>query len=450
MTISEAFWNVLRRVPDVGTWKITPSQRRYRLDRMRRLLARVGNPQEAYTTIHVAGTKGKGSTAAFLAHGLGATGRRTGLYTSPHVSDPAERMTLLPASDGMPIPMHAELVADCVAGIEAALAAMPPATLPGGFPWTAFELVTAFALLYFKRVGCEFAVIETGIGGRYDATNVITPAASVITPIDLDHTDLLGDTIAAIAWEKSGIIKPTIPVFSAAQPPEAAAVLRRTSQERNARIRFLDEDLCAFEARSHRAGTDVALHLRGLESQRFRLRLLGQFQARNAALAYLTLRQTFPQFPCRPILNGFERAFLPGRLELVSETPPILLDGAHTPLAIRAILRACLPLFPAPRILIFGAISGKAIAEMARLLSPHFQHIIISTPGAFKASDPEHTHAIFQREHASIFLDYAPEQALRHALELAHHSRLILGTGSFFMVAELRKLLLPDAPAVFR
>jgi dihydrofolate synthase / folylpolyglutamate synthase len=440
-TISQAFWALLALVPDVGVWKITPQERPYRLERMRWLLAQLGNPQRAYRILHVAGTKGKGSTAALLANALGAAGRRTGLYTSPHVSDPAERISVFPRAMTDDSGTDERSVGACFRRIRDAIASTPRP--PGGFPWTAFELVTAFALLYFQAARCRLAVIEAGIGGRWDATNIVEPTACVLTPVDLDHTDILGDTLAAIAAEKSGVIKPRIPVFSAPQPPEAALVFRQVSQAQQAPIRFLGDELLRLDSSMHAGGTDVTVRLRGMRAQSFRLALLGDFQARNAALAYLTLRHTFPALPCRAITAGLERTILPGRLELIPGAPAIMLDGAHTPLAVAEILAACQSLFPTPGILIFGAVAGKQIEAMARLLTPHFHHILISTPGNFKTSYPDQVAAVFQRRHPSVFLDLSPEQALRHARELARHTRPILVTGSFFLVAEIRKLLFP-------
>lgn len=434
-TISEAFWALLSLVPDVGIWKISPEERHYRLERMRWLLGRVGNPQHAYRIIHLAGTKGKGSTAAFLANALGAAGYQTGLYTSPHVSDPGERISVTT------LPSNTSIVRELVAQISDIVTSTPQTGLPGGFHWTAFELVTVFALLYFKVAGCRVAVIETGIGGRWDATNIVEPIACVLTPIDLEHTEILGNTLEQIAYEKAGIIKPGVPVFSAPQPPEAKQVFQQISQQHAAPIRFLDEELLVLDTFVHSLGTEVFLRIRGMQTQHFRLKLLGDFQARNAALAYLALRQIFPSAPCKSIIAGFERTFLPGRMELIASTPPVLLDGAHTSLAISQVLATYLSMFPPPRILIFGAIAGKNITDMARLLSPHFQHIIISTPGTFKESDPHNVCRIFQAMHPSVMLESVPEHALQLALNLSQSRVPILVTGSFFMVAEIRKLL---------
>ncbi len=177
-------------------------KRTYRLDRMRRLLAMFDDPDAELAAIHVAGTKGKGSTAALIASVLHAAGHRTGLYMSPHVNSPFERLTLAGEAP------RAGLLVRLGGEVKTALDALPAEGMPGYFAPTTFELYTLLAFLYFRDAGCEYAVIEVGIGGRLDATNVIIPRASVITPLDLEHTDVLGDTLEKIAEEKAGIIKP--------------------------------------------------------------------------------------------------------------------------------------------------------------------------------------------------------------------------------------------------
>ena len=204
----------------------------YHLERMRRLLAMFDNPEQGCPLIHVAGTKGKGSTSALLASALRASGRRTGLYTSPHVSSPFERIVLAGEAD------QPQAVVRIARAMRDAVEAVPEEG-PGGFPPTTFELYTLLAFLYFREAGCDIAVIETGIGGRLDATNVITPEASVITPLDLEHTDVLGATIGQIAAEKAGIIKPGVPAFIGLQPPLAGEVFREAARERGSPITFL-------------------------------------------------------------------------------------------------------------------------------------------------------------------------------------------------------------------
>jgi dihydrofolate synthase/folylpolyglutamate synthase len=181
-----------------------------------------------------------------------------------------------------------------------------------------------------------------------------------------------------------------------------------------------------------------------MRSQRFRLKLRGDFQAENAALAYLTLRKMLPRIPCHAIVKGLERASLPGRMELVSTTPPVMLDGAHTPLALRRLLASFTKIFPTPGVLIFGAIAGKNIEEMAHILAPYFTQIIISTPGTFKESHPEAVFRTFSAYHPQTILETDPEAALQRALDSSQQHLPILVTGSFYMVAEIRKYVVKD------
>ncbi len=313
--------------------RLPSDKRNYRLDRMTRLLEALGRPESAYRTIHVAGTKGKGSTSTLMASVLSASGEKTGLYTSPHVETPLERITI----DGrFPDPERfvetGRALKETVERLQA---------LPGGFPPTTFELYTVLAFLCFKDEGCTSAVIETGIGGRLDATNVITPEASVITPLDLEHTDILGNTLEQIAAEKAGIIKEGMPAFSAAQAEEARAVFRDAAARARAPLTFLDDELEELVPSLQTDGTSLRLKLRGEETRSFHLSMLGAFQAENAALAYLALRRTRPGIRDEAYTRGFAAASLPGRMEVVRRAGlTVVLDGAHTPLAVRRLLES--------------------------------------------------------------------------------------------------------------
>ena len=416
--------------------KMSPDDRAFRVARMRLLLERFGHPDRAYRVIHLAGTKGKGSTAAFIAAILEAAGQRVGLYASPHVSDPAERVA---ASE--PLTDAARLTA-IVRDIRELLAAVPPDALPGGFEMTPFELITLFAFIYFRETRCDFAVIETGIGGRCDVTNVVQPIAAVLTPIDYDHTDILGGTLAAIAREKAGIIKPETPAFCGFQPPEALAVFREVSAARHVPLRLLSDELAELAAQVDRRGVSGVMRFNGKPPRPFHLRLPGRFQAENAALAALAAQTLFPEISDAAITQGLAAAFLPGRMEILGDAPPVALDGAHTPLAVRRALEAFGEIFQETGILLFGAVAGKNYAEMARLLAPAFPDVIISTPGAFKQSDPAAVHHAFQRVQPAAILEPDPAAALRRALSISAGRRPILVTGSFYMVAEIRALLL--------
>jgi dihydrofolate synthase/folylpolyglutamate synthase len=433
---TEAFSFLLECVPNLGKWKISPSERTHRLERMEFLLEQFDNPHLAYKTLHVAGTKGKGSTAAFLASVLHSAGYKTGLYTSPHVSDPGERIlvSMAPPEDNIII----NLVNQIVEFIES----IPSDSIPGSFQLTFFELVTLLAFLYFRTTKCHFAIIETGIGGRLDATNIIQPSACLLTPVDLEHTDVLGDTLESIAREKSGIIKPGVPVFCSGQVPEVRDIFRQVSASKNSPISFLDEEIEKLSVNIDAEGTRFVLKLKGMKTQRFRLKLLGAFQTENAALAYLAVRNVFPRINCEVIIKGIEKAFLPGRMELIRTKPSVILDGAHTPLAVNSLWASFSKIFPEKGILIFGAISGKKIEEMARILAPGFREIIISTPGYFKESHPEEVFRIFRQYNSSTILEKDPSGALQKALQVAQNELPILVTGSFFMISEIRKFFL--------
>lgn len=436
-SIAEAFWYLLEFVPDLGKWKISPAERTYRLERMKLLLERFDNPHLAYQTFHIAGTKGKGSTAAFFASALDAAGYRTGLYTSPHVSDPGERISVSTPS------AEDDILTDLVDQIRRnVIESSLSDSLPGSYQLTAFELVTLLAFLYFRATECQFAVIETGIGGKLDATNVVQPSACLLTPVELEHTDILGNTIESVAQEKSGIIKPGIPVFSGVQTPEVKTIFQEVSFSKTSPIIFLDEEIEKFSVSAGAAGTVCVLSLKGMAERTFRLRLLGEFQAENASLAYLALKHIFPRMDYEIIEKGLEKAIIPGRMELIQTKPPVILDGAHTPLSIQGVFSSFRKIFPEKGILIFGSISGKRTEEMAGILAPGFREIIISTPGYFKKSNPDEVFKIFNKLNSNTILEKDPAGALQTALKASQNELPILVTGSFFMISEIRKYFL--------
>jgi dihydrofolate synthase/folylpolyglutamate synthase len=423
---ADSFTNLERNLPPLD-------KRTWRLDRMRRMLDATGAPDRTFRSFHVAGSKGKGSTAALMAGVLTASGRRTGLYTSPHISNWIERIAI----DGAP-PDAALLTAaaDRTRSLVDGLAD----SLPGGFAPTTFELLTLIAFLCFRDAGCDDAVVEVGIGGRLDVTNVITPEASVVTPLDLEHTDILGDTIEEIAAEKAGIIKPGVPAFVSGRPPETKEVFRRAAAHRGASLAFLDEEVEIATVVPGTAGTGFTMRLRGELPVSFTLAMPGAFQAENAALAYLCLRRTRDGIDEAQFRAGFAATRLPGRIEIVEGSPPVVLDGAHTPLAVRRLLETFQALYPGGGVLLFGSVSGKRPHEMAEILAPAFDRIVISRPNAFKPSDPQEVWAIFRQMHAGVELAEDPARALERCRELGA-GRPILVTGSFYMVSEIRALL---------
>ncbi len=411
--------------------------RMYRLDRMHALLHYIGNPQHDFTSIHIAGSKGKGSTAAFIAQGLRAAGHKTGLYTSPHLVNYRERFTLSGSF------FREE---DLINAAQVLLERME------GFQFvdewgtadpTAFELYTAFAFLLFSLTGCTWAVIETGLGGRLDATNTIGPAASVITPIELEHTAILGNTIELIAIEKSKIIKPGVPVFLSRQPEDARAVFVAESAVQQSRLYDLEVEVEALATKTRTDGEHVCIEWTKGDRTELRLAMRGEVQAENCALALLVLK-TIGQYVPGTTERALETAVLPGRMQMLGADPPMIIDGAHTVESLRHLLNSFTQLYGNQgNTVIYGALEGKDHHHMTQLLLPLFDRIIISRPGTFKKSDPEGLYRLMQQEiegmrnAPELYLVIDPEDALNLARTRTEKTHAILCTGSFYLGGEL-------------
>lgn len=418
-------------------------KREYRLDRMVRLLSLFDQPDKHFKCIHVAGSKGKGSTAAFMAAGLSGLGYKTGLYTSPHVESYTERFRIM--GQKIPDSMYREEISR----IKSTLAAFDDNQLPEGAP-TTFELLTLLAFLLFKRLGCEWVVLETGLGGRLDATNVVIPEAAVLTPIELEHCDFLGNTIPQIAGEKAGIIKKGIPVFSSVQKQEARDVFIEKSAEKNSPLTFIDElvNRVSWDAESG----DTVIEWKTGDIETFHQALPGDIQAWNAVLAYSVLKYLFPETSTHGIIKqGFADFRFPGRMEIIKGQPDYILDGAHTVDSIIHLIDTVMGLYKKGAVLILGVVDGKALEDIADRVAGCFSHIIVSKPGTFKKSNPEYLYSIIKEkmgtkkgENMSISLEIDPEKALSLAHELSkkEHGVPILITGSFYLLGEFRQLCL--------
>jgi dihydrofolate synthase/folylpolyglutamate synthase len=391
---------------------------KYDLSRMGVLLDVLGNPQRDGSFVHVAGTNGKGSTCAMIESGLRATGFRTGLYTSPHLAEPTERIQIA----GKPVSRNEFAAAfDLIHERAEALMASGAIELHPSY----FESVTAMAFVLLSRA-CDWVVLEVGLGGRLDATNVVEPKLCVITPVDFDHEAWLGHTIEAIASEKAGIIKGGVPVVVAPQRPEADDVIRRRAAEVGARVidprewPIEDRVVDRYGSRFHLAGMQIVCPL------------AGEHQMENARTAAIALRSI--GVTDSAIVEGIATARWPGRLERVSRNPEIIIDGAHNPAGARA-LAAYVDRFYAsePLTLIFGAMRDKAVEEVAGTLFPRFSEVIVTAPGQPRALAPESF--LEMVDHANMKV--APN--LRAAVERIHQTTCI--TGSLFLVAEARQLL---------
>ncbi len=336
------------------------------LEVMRALMARLGDPQRRLRCVHIAGTNGKGSCAAMVYAMLRSAGYRTGLYTSPDLTGPQERIKV----DGVDITF--EDFARVTAHVRAACEGLPEPSF--------FEKMTAAAFLYFAEKRCDYVVLEVGLGGRLDATNIIEePAVSVIMPIGLDHTGVLGDTLAAIAAEKAGIVKPGRPAVSAPQPPEAAAVIRERCRQVGAALH--EVDITKIQPLAHSP-----------EGQRFSygdmgdisLALLGGHQTANAAAAIEAGRLL--GLSDEHIRAGLAAARWPCRLEVVRRDPPVVLDGAHNGHGVRALAAALADYFPGVRFtMVMGVMADKPWREMLAYMQPLAESFVCLTPDGPRA-----------------------------------------------------------------
>lgn len=351
---------------------------KFGLDRIQTLLTALGNPQRAYRVVHVAGTNGKGSTCAMIAAGLQAAGFRTGLYTSPHLVEPTERIRI----GGQDIPQPAfvrafEQVHRCAESMVAqGELDMHP---------TYFETITAMGFVAFAEAGVDWAVVEVGLGGRLDATNVVEPAITAITPVDYDHEAWLGNSIEAIAGEKAGILKPGVPAVFGPQRPEALAVLRERARVMGAPV-YESSAWAMHGLELHPAGCRFTLQRE--RALRVDCPLRGAWQAENARTAAAVL--DLLQVPVDAIERGIAEVRWPGRLELLATGPEILVDGAHNPSGCAVLAEYMRSSRGSHRTwLIFGAMRDKAISEMTSLLFPLADELILTAPAQPRALRPE-------------------------------------------------------------
>lgn len=400
----------------------------YTLDRIQGLLATLGDPQDQYPTVHIAGTKGKGSTAAMLTSVLAAAGYQVGLYTSPHLHTYRERIRI-----------NSRLISEGeVAGwIEAHRALLD--TVEG---LTTFELTTAMAFDVFARAPVDIAVIEVGLGGRRDTTNVITPILSVITSISLDHTAVLGDTVAQIAYDKAGIIKPHVPIVSAPQEAEAEAVIRRVADEMDAPLTLVGRDWSYTLTDMQPDGQSVTLQSPVWSTLHLRMPLIGPHEAINAAVAVAAAhelrRQSWPLDPAL-IARGIGSVEWPARTEILSQRPWIMVDGAHNAASAHCLMETVKHLLGRRRTtLIFGASLDKKIDEMLDIFLPATTELIVTRAQHPRAANPDRLQERARRHghHADVIPTVA--EALLTAVQRAGEDDLILATGSLFVAAEAR------------
>jgi dihydrofolate synthase/folylpolyglutamate synthase len=437
-----AFWyrhiNYEQRTPQPGDLK---------LDRMRALLHLLGDPQERLRILHVAGSKGKGSTAAMLAHVLQTAGYRTGLFTSPHLCRVEERVQV----EGGPI-APGELAA-LMGEVQQAVAVLERRSPPA--PVTFFEIVTALGFLHFVRRRVEVAVVEVGLGGRFDSTNVCRPLVSAITSISYDHTQQLGTRLSSIALEKAGIVKPGRPAVSGAVTPEARAVITSICRERQAPLRQLGVDFSyAYQPGRVTAEAERRPAVRVRTWRRtwpeLELGLLGEHQAANAAVVLACveeLRALGLHVPDAAVAEGLATVSWPARLEVVGRRPLVVLDCAHNVASVEALVETLASSFPpARRLLVLAVSNDKDLAGMCRVLAPHFQRAYLTRYGnSPRSAAPEHL-ADLLRCTAAVPISVHPSaaEAWRSARADAGPEDLLCVAGSVFLAGELRPILLSE------
>jgi len=419
-------------------------QREFNLESINSLAEAAGHPERCAPSFHVAGSKGKGSVTGMIAAILGASGIKTALYSSPHVSDFRERISL----------WHGFFDEETYALAGEELMSLVDRQSPENREKSSFfELITLWFFLCARRALCGAMAVETGMGGRLDATNILDPLVSVITLIELEHTEYLGNTISKIAGEKAGIIKPGRVLVLAEQADEALGVFREHAASRKSPLLYFPDCAEVRKTSIRREGTSFTLVLKNPMATAETIHDLfvpipGEVQAKNAGLAVLAVRAAYPHIGVDKIRKGLAGFTLPARFERVSDKPPLVIDGAHTPRSVELCLKTFTSLYGDGGILIFGCVEGKDVESMAELCVPHFSRIFVTTPGIFKKSSPEEVYAAFVREAGGIprpqEILFVPKtgEALEKAVNLALGQGLpILGTGSFYLAGEIKQYL---------
>jgi dihydrofolate synthase/folylpolyglutamate synthase len=439
----------------------------FSLQRMEELLERLGNPHHAFRSIHIAGTKGKGSTSVMVESVLRTAGYRTGLYTSPHLHTFRERIRLngaLMSKDDL-----IEVLERCRPAVEAT---------PG---ITAFEVMTAMAFVYFAECAVEWAVLEVGLGGRLDATNVVHPAVGSITSLSYDHVELLGHTLSLIAWEKAGIIKPGVPIVSAPQEPEAMGVIHRVCSDTGARLVVIGEDWTVEGSGGDLAGQTFTITRHPAPPTRrdsgwgnpgavsladLHIRLLGRHQLINAANAVAILWELSVQgvdIPEAALRRGLAEARWPGRFEVLNLHPGLVVDSAHnadSAMKLRLALAEWFPRPPRDRLaLVFGASADKDIDGMLHaFLTPDPDQKLLPANKVIvtKSYHPRAANLAGLADHVRALNGTRPisiqdnlDSALKEALAWAGNDDLICITGSIFVVAQARRSWAEHHPEAF-
>jgi len=403
----------------------------YKLERMEHALALIGNPHLRLRAVHIAGTKGKGSVSAMLDACLRAAGLRVGLYTKPHLVNLSERTRV----DGAEI--SARRMLDYIERLRAVYE-------DAGVALTFFEFTVALMFQYFADENVDVAVIETGLGGRLDSTNVVRPLLSVITPIGFDHMEYLGYTIPSIAAEKGGIIKPEIPVVIGSRDGEAREVLLSMAAQRRSASRLIDREFtfCSHAPAHSLDYQGLALNMNGVE-----LSLAGPFQHENAAIAIAALeamRALGWSIDEDAIRRGLKSVYWPGRFDIVSRRPLVVLDCAHNELSIHALLDTIAVELGddiRPR-LVFGCQETKTWEQMAAMLAPRVREVTLTMAKPKRPLEPENLAPVFERHRVPNLVERDPLRAIDSVMSTTTPDDMVLVTGSVYLIGEIYQYFL--------
>jgi dihydrofolate synthase/folylpolyglutamate synthase len=405
------------------------------LENVTNVLASFDHPQRSFPSVHVAGTNGKGSVCAMLAEILSLHGLRVGLYTSPHLVRVEERIRA--GGEEISTRDFCRLTAVVKGRIDRLLARKKLEAHP-----TFFEVLTILALLYFREKKVDIAVLEVGMGGRFDATNVVTPVVSVITNISKDHQEYLGKKIGQIAFEKAGIIKPGVPVVCGAESKTALGVIRRDAGEKEAPL-FLALDRENRLTGEKKKSCYIFEYSFGDEMFRFSPGLLGAHQGRNAAIAIAAasvLNWVWKPLEKKKIIRGIGQARWEGRLESVSRNPLILLDGAHNEAGAAALARYITDFCPEPPVIVLAIMKDKAIKRVSRILFPLAKKVILTSIPYPRAAPAEEVSRLARPFRDKIILEASLKKAVDIARAEAGRRGTVLITGSLFLVGEAKKM----------
>ncbi|WIV11445.1 folylpolyglutamate synthase/dihydrofolate synthase family protein [Proteiniborus sp. MB09-C3] len=407
------------------------------LDNIRELLGLLGNPHNDLKFIHVAGTNGKGSTSSFIANILVEGGYKVGLFTSPYLEVFNERMRI----------NNQDIDDDSLAKITLKVKEKVDVMLAKGMTHpTEFEIVTAIAMQYYKEENVDFVVLEVGLGGRFDSTNVIESSlASVITTISMDHTDILGDTIGKIAYEKAGIIKDNGFIISYPQDKEAQEVIIKVAEEKNAKLAFVPiVNLEIIEATEF--GSKFSFEYKNIKMPDLEIQLIGTHQLQNAATALTTIlalrEEGYMSITDEAIRKGLKGTKWSGRLEVLRRNPTFLIDGAHNIQGIQALKKTLKDIFSYDRLILGVAIlADKDVDHMIEELVPIADKVVVTEANIFRAMKADDLAAKIKKYNGNIIIESNIEKAVQIAFEQATEKDLIVFSGSLYLIGDVRTIV---------